>query len=699
MNDRAAMRERNLNFFKAASPQIHQQISDAQPASEFVLDASGEADILVDGVSRYNGRANEFAANQLTTYWKAPYRFLLSEPKPYPVEGQFFDTYTNRFLEKCLNRSKATDIEFIEHPRTRTAYFLVIFGVGLGQHIDELVSETNCRQLMLAEPNLDDFIHSLDVYDWPALAERLNQKGVEISFVFDADPSRIAGSVLAMLRLGNPCSVDGCLYFVHNKTEVVFNAVETIRREIIPAFAQIGHFYDQALMVQNAFGILRSGKEKVFSPSKAAPRDIPAFIIGSGPSLDNAIPFIRGHAEKAMIISSGSALLPLMEAGIQPDFHVEIENIDILPILSQVTERHDVSEICLVAASSVDRTILKHFSNVIYYFRPFLVPFPLFCESAEACLSNPDPVVVNASLSFTQSMGFRDITFFGVDLGTKGTGPHHSTTSYHYRPGAIVAPEDLRFDIPVPANFGGQSFTSVGLLMARDQLAQAVRTGPSGNCYQNCSDGALIDGVKPCRVDSLSRPKFTGDKAALVRDLIDGFPVYSREQFDKAWDRAGLIDEVDTFISNVTEQFNQAWPYDDKAYLKKLMAILRPGLDQNSILTTRRQNTILLLFQGTIIMMLTVFEYFHNRVSAEEKTDAFATIGREEFLQSLSNLQALATNMIDDPLGAGPPGSDRLDALGLEILETPEIPIGVRRNAPCPCGSGKKYKHCHGIAQ
>jgi preprotein translocase subunit SecA len=21
---------------------------------------------------------------------------------------------------------------------------------------------------------------------------------------------------------------------------------------------------------------------------------------------------------------------------------------------------------------------------------------------------------------------------------------------------------------------------------------------------------------------------------------------------------------------------------------------------------------------------------------------------------------------------------------------------GIQRNAPCPCGSGKKYKHCHG---
>jgi preprotein translocase subunit SecA len=27
-------------------------------------------------------------------------------------------------------------------------------------------------------------------------------------------------------------------------------------------------------------------------------------------------------------------------------------------------------------------------------------------------------------------------------------------------------------------------------------------------------------------------------------------------------------------------------------------------------------------------------------------------------------------------------------------METPTAK--VRRNDPCPCGSGKKYKHCHG---
>jgi preprotein translocase subunit SecA len=28
----------------------------------------------------------------------------------------------------------------------------------------------------------------------------------------------------------------------------------------------------------------------------------------------------------------------------------------------------------------------------------------------------------------------------------------------------------------------------------------------------------------------------------------------------------------------------------------------------------------------------------------------------------------------------------------------PYASMGLSRNAPCPCGSGEKYKHCHGVA-
>jgi preprotein translocase subunit SecA len=27
---------------------------------------------------------------------------------------------------------------------------------------------------------------------------------------------------------------------------------------------------------------------------------------------------------------------------------------------------------------------------------------------------------------------------------------------------------------------------------------------------------------------------------------------------------------------------------------------------------------------------------------------------------------------------------------------TPQELVNLPRNAPCPCGSGKKFKHCHG---
>ena len=51
------------------------------------------------------------------------------------------------------------------------------------------------------------------------------------------------------------------------------------------------------------------------------------------------------------------------------------------------------------------------------------------------------------------------------------------------------------------------------------------------------------------------------------------------------------------------------------------------------------------------------------------------------------------------PSGAGPTGSPfgAVPGMGPEAI-TPVVRDGrkVGRNEPCPCGSGRKYKHCHG---
>jgi len=59
---------------------------------------------------------------------------------------------------------------------------------------------------------------------------------------------------------------------------------------------------------------------------------------------------------------------------------------------------------------------------------------------------------------------------------------------------------------------------------------------------------------------------------------------------------------------------------------------------------------------------------------------------------------------LNDAGGPRVPGSEAIlaglgstmPAAAAAAGEDPYADLGLSRNAPCPCGSGAKYKHCHG---
>ncbi len=57
---------------------------------------------------------------------------------------------------------------------------------------------------------------------------------------------------------------------------------------------------------------------------------------------------------------------------------------------------------------------------------------------------------------------------------------------------------------------------------------------------------------------------------------------------------------------------------------------------------------------------------------------------------------------IDDDMRVATPGAlAMMGSLGSGVAvagEDPYADLGLSRNAPCPCGSGEKYKHCHGVS-
>jgi protein translocase subunit secA len=86
------------------------------------------------------------------------------------------------------------------------------------------------------------------------------------------------------------------------------------------------------------------------------------------------------------------------------------------------------------------------------------------------------------------------------------------------------------------------------------------------------------------------------------------------------------------------------------------------------------------------------------RVRSEEEVAAMEA--EQQRLADRLQQQMLASGGGAPPAGAfgGVPDQASAVGAGMRLAQQQASPDGpkVGRNEPCPCGSGKKYKHCHG---
>ena len=259
-------------------------------------------------------------------------------------------------------------------------------------------------------------------------------------------------------------------------------------------------------------------RDRVYLRPTSCPVGVPVFVVGSGPSLDRDIPFLKANADKAIILSCGSAMRVLAVNGIVPDFQIEVENIEVYRQIEQVAETHDISDVTLLCSVTCERDALEFFDNIVFFMRGSLSPYPIWHLTEEQTLRHCHPTVSNAGLSFAQEIGSREIYLFGVDMGSMDTDPevHHSKDAYYYTEGAVINEDDIIHTIPVPGNFGGTSHTSKGLFTARDHLSRAMKEVTFGQQYFNCSNGAAIDGARAKSSRSIELEAIDGGKREAV---------------------------------------------------------------------------------------------------------------------------------------------------------------------------------------
>lgn len=686
--------EKNLRSFEQYNFEIYKILVTHQPKSTLVFDADGTPDIVCDGSREFSGRAAAIAAEKIEKFDEFPTHLAIAKPEP-----GLLDRYGNLLLKNILDQAKSENIQFTNGLPKADAFFLLSFGIGLGHHIDALIRKTSPVFVIFIDPNIDHLYHSLHVYPWHELLSQQARIGGAVIINFDHDPYIVTAQIQKVIRNYCPSGLDGTPCFVYSDMENSKPAIENIQRNAGTILAGLGFLFDNALMLKNSYLNLREGPNNFFQRAETADIETPVFIIGAGASLDSDIEFLRTHANKAIIISTGSAIRSLLVNGITPDFHIELENIHVYSSILELSGSFDLSSICLVVPTAIEHHITPFFADILYYYRDTTPAFPLFGNMTKNSLSMPDPLVVNASFSFAIDLGAKHIFLFGTDFGSRGNGLDHAKDNVLFTDTAIVG-YVREFGHPVAANFSGQFYASDDFLWGLKVIRETILMLGKGRNFYNCSDGAKIDGAIPVKSNTLQLNAFPHLKKRDLNRIRKRHKVMTRTRFEKCWDEEKLRSEINDIADKLVALLGQADAFKNNEYLIRYMQIADrfQSLSRPLPITDNpdHKKTVAMLFRGTIDLCLLCTRYYFTRVEDPEARNRLYHIVAKEFVTAIEQMRLDALAVIDNPaeiLPAKAGGKWDKD----DFIQEAHYTWGdTHRNAPCPCGSGKRFKHCHG---
>lgn len=644
---RAERLQKNLEALRRIEPGLADLLEKYEPSAELVFDDDGAPNIQLGVKKLYEANIKEYNNFRHEEFWRNPDRMTLEAMQPNKM-----DKYNAPAMHNVIKRIHDEGIDFYATPETRRSYHVLFLGVGLGLHLERFITETQCHGPIIIEPNLEFLRHSFETAEWWRMQESLEEKGGRFYFVLGSAPLDLDKKVRTIVRGTSPCSFDGLCIFVHYELPLFLNLRQILVQKAGYILDGLGFIEDEFYMMRNTYSNLlgrnprRRGEEEEIAAQTTADgaricqrtgvykQPCPLFLIGSGPSLDAQIEVVRANQDKAVIFSCGSAIRPLLAAGITPDLHLEIErNVEVLPLIQHTAKEFDLKPVMLVASTTVDPRMPACFGRTMFYFRAALSCTPLFAPGNECQPHGCGPTVINAGLGVAQDLGFREIYFFGVDLGTKIAGVHHAADSWHGTLDGFENPKP--YNLPTPGNFGGTVFAPRDLIWTREEMENGIRAWRGGRFYYNCSDGQRIKGAKAVAPHAVKLPDIAapGGKDEIIQALWGTFPVYTRQILDTIWDLDILKEKMDEYLDDLIEAVEKYPELEDRRYLGELQKVFL-ALD-NTYRTAFSH-----IFRGSLMSVLLGAEYYLNRIRGRENFEKARDIVREEFINLINDVRS-----------------------------------------------------------
>lgn len=520
------------------------------------------------------------------------------------------DKHVGIFMKKISKTLEDLALKVTEKIQKENPYYLVSFGVGIGYHIETLFEKYKPKSIYILECDREMLWHSFNNYDWEPLIKKIKANGSKLNLIVEENEKNLLGKLNGSVQLETIIGLDTLTSVKisnHPKLNLVYSEFNSSKTSNLASY--MGYTVDEYNMMKNSFRNLKTGNRRLLNKVRIKPK-LPVVIVGSGPSLEKNIDFIKKVREKVILISSGSSFAVLLKNGIYPDFQAVLErakgNFD---RHTELSKEYDLKRVVAILTTTIWPGSADYFKDSIFFLRPALSPLAVWCQNESEVLQGEGPQVTNTAFAFATRLEFKEIYLLGVDLGARDPARPRAENAW-LTPGV----EQRKLNIPVRGNFGRTVFTDNPLIQQRQTIEnQILKIKKKEGKVINLGDGVLIAGAEARRCEDVDLPQPDVENLqAHIKELVEQFPKMSRERFLSDWESS----QVRLSVANMTRSLKKAFE-DEKKWSHNLIKKI-DDINQYVNKPVKQQYAPRLL-RGTIIRMSMYLQSLFNRTPADKE--------------------------------------------------------------------------------
>ena len=651
LKEKEVIFQKNLLLFKKFLPEIFFLYNNYTPKNTYLeTDDNGNFNLKNSGSFIYPNNPKTESEKQVDLYFDTPLRYqYIPYDSVIPDQKHNFinETYIMKIHNYLISNKKYAPSSKDLHEYIPT---MVILGVGLGYHIEKIFKEHTIDVLHIYEPNTDIFYWTMHNIDYKEILEFFAQEGKCLLVEIGEESGHFINNIKKKSNdIGFHSSIRIYVYR-HYQSEEINSIFDRISKYIHRNFNGWGFFEDELIAISHTLKNIQKNKFVIKNDIKNIFKlDIPAIIIGNGPSLDKEIDFIKKNQENMILISCGSTLTSLHKHKIIPDFHVEIERTKVVfDWIKNINDDSYTKKIILLGINTIYPDTSDFFHSFYWLYKSG--------DSGEsviknyfndiASLSHTNPTVVNGGIAIAAHLGFKEIILAGVDMGFKEPTYHHSQTSDYYNKNSGFYKEKENIHLKIKGNFQEELFTTLEFDQSKFTIETKLKENPQIICY-NISDGAKIMFTQSIKSEHLEIKNTTIEKKALIEKLISikTQELITESEISVENLKSNIVNLINHDIDIIIKETESFFKIENRIELSKAMHIQYDKINKKSDINFGDSTRKIII--GSIIHMHTVVFSHMVDVTDRENFKDLIKNSIQYFINYLEEMKLLSSEIIN----------------------------------------------------